>query len=48
MDLFKNTVLLDTESFKLLVIISIVLYLFIISLMNIICKKIFSKGVNIE
>ena len=48
MDLFKNTVLLDTKSFKLLVIISIILYLFIICLMNIICRKIFNRGVNIE
>ena len=48
MDLFNNNILLDTYSFKLLVIISIVIYLLIIGLMNIICKKELNKGVNIE
>ena len=48
MDLFKNTILLDTNSFKTLIIISIVLYLLIITLMSILCKKVFNKGVSIE
>lgn len=48
MDLFKNTVLLDAKAFKLLVILAIVLYVLIIGIMNIICKKIFNKGVNVE
>jgi len=48
MDLFKNTVLLDAKAFKLLVILAIVLYMLIIGIMNIICKKIFNKGVNVE
>ena len=48
MDLFKNTILLDTGSFKLLVILSIGIYILIITLMNIICKKELNKGVNIE
>ena len=48
MDLFKNTVLLDTNSFKLLMLISVILYIIIIWLMSIICKKELNKGVNIE
>ena len=48
MNLFKNSVLLDASSFKLLVVLSIILYLLIIGLMNILCKKVFNKGVNIE
>ena len=48
MNLFKSNILLDTNSFKLLVILSIILYLLIISLMNIICKRVFNQGVNIE
>ena len=48
MDLFKNNILLDTSSFRLLVILAIILYLVIIFIMSIICKKEFNKGVNIE
>ena len=48
MDLFKSNILLDTNSFKLLILLSIILYLIIITLMNILCKYIFNKGVNIE
>ncbi|MBQ8892199.1 MAG: hypothetical protein IJ068_05030 [Bacilli bacterium] len=48
MDLFRSNILLTDSSFKLLVILAIILYLFIIGLMNIICKKEFNKGVNIE
>lgn len=48
MNLFKSNILLDTASFKLLIILSIILYLLLIGLMSIICKKIFNKGVNIE
>ena len=48
MDLFKNTVLVDTNSFKLLMLISVILYIIIIWLMSIICKKELNKGVNIE
>ena len=48
MDLFKNNILLDTNSFKLLIILAIVLYLIVIALMSVICKKEFNKGVNIE
>lgn len=48
MDLFKNSVLLNTDSFKILMILSILLYLLIIGLMNIMCKKVFNKGVNVE
>ena len=48
MDLFKNNILLDTTSFKLLIIISIILYIVIIIIMNLVCKKLLNKGVNIE
>ena len=48
MNLFKSNILIDTSSFKLLIILSIILYLLIIFLISIICKKEFSKGVNIE
>ncbi len=48
MDLFKSNILLDTSSFKLLVLLSIILYLIIIFIMNTLCKYIFNKGVNIE
>ena len=48
MDLFKSTILLDTNSFKLLVLLSILIYALIIWLMSIMCKKELSKGVNIE
>lgn len=48
MDLFKSTILLDTSAFKILVILSITIYLIIIFIMSIICKKVFNKGVNIE
>ena len=48
MSLFKNNMILDTNSFKLLIILAIILYLLIISIMSIICKKKFNDGVNIE
>ena len=48
MSLFKNNILLDTNSFKLLVLLAIIIYLFLIGIMNIICQKVFNKGVNIE
>ena len=48
MDLFRSTILLNTNSFKLLVALSIVIYLLIIGLMSIICKRELNKGVNIE
>ena len=48
MELFKNNVMLDANSFKLLVILAIILYILIIFLMSIVCKKELSNGVNIE
>ena len=48
MNLFESNILLDTKSFKILIILSIILYLIIIWLMSIICKREFNKGVNIE
>ena len=47
-DLFKNSILLDSNSFKLLVVLAIIIYLIVIFLMSIICKKELNKGVNVE
>ncbi len=48
MELFKNQVTMDTGALKLLMILASILYIFIILIMNILCKKIFNKGVDIE
>ncbi len=48
MDLFKSTIMLDPSSFKLLVILAIVIYIIIIFIMNIMCTKELEKGVNVE
>ena len=48
MNLFKSNILLDTSSLKLLILLAIILYIIIITLINILCKKEFNKGVNIE
>ncbi len=48
MNLFKSNILLDTSSLKLLIILSIVIYLLVIGLMSILCKKVLNKGVNVE
>ena len=48
MALFNNEILLDTGVFKLLMLLSVVLYVVIIFIMSIVCKKILNKGVNIE
>ena len=48
MDLFKNTIILNSDSFKLLVILAILIYSLIIGIMSIVCKRVFNKGVNIE
>ena len=48
MNLFTNNILLDTSSFKLLIFLVIIIYIIIIGLMSIICKREFNKGVNIE
>ncbi len=47
-DLFKNNVMLDSSSFKLLTVLAIIFYLVIIFLMSIVCKKELSKGVNVD
>lgn len=49
MELFKTaTIQIDANAFKSLAIIASLLYVVIIFVMSIICKKIFNKGVNIE
>ena len=49
MELFKTgTINIDVNSFKSLAIVSSLLYLVIIFIMSILCKKALNKGVNIE
>ena len=49
MELFKSgTISIDVNAFKVLAILSSMLYLIIIFSMSIVCKKILNKGVNIE
>ena len=49
MELFKTgTISIDVNAFKILAIVSSILYLIIIFSMSIICKKILNKGVDIE
>lgn len=48
MGLFTNTVLLETGALKILFALSMILYIIIIWIMSIICKKLFNKGVNLE
>ena len=48
MNLFTSNILLSAGSFKLLILLSIILYLLVIGLMSIICKRALNKGVNIE
>ena len=49
MELFKTaTVSIDVQAFKVLAIVASLLYLVIIFIMSILCKKELNKGVNIE
>ena len=49
MELFKTaTINVDINAFKILAVISSLLYLFIIICMSLICKKVLNKGVNVE
>ena len=49
MNLFKTqTINIDVSAFKTLVIISTILYLVIIYIMSLLCKKSLNKGVNVE
>jgi hypothetical protein len=49
MELFKTgTINVDVNAFKVLAIVSSLLYLFIIIIMNVICKIALNKGVNVE
>ena len=48
MNLFKFNYLVDTNAFKLLMILAIILYVVIIFITSIICKKELNKGVNVE
>ena len=49
MELFKTaTINVDVKAFKILAVISSLLYLFITICMSCICKKVLNKGVNVE
>ena len=49
MELFKTaTINIDVKAFKTLAIVSAMLYVIIITIMNITCRKVLNKGVNIE
>ena len=49
MELFKTaTINIDVEAFKVLAILSSLLYMVIIFIMSILCKKELNKGVNVE
>lgn len=48
MNLFKSNIQLSLGSFRLLLIITIILYIVLITIMSLVCKKVFNKGVNIE
>lgn len=49
MDLFKTgTINIDVNAFKVLAIVASAIYLIIIFIMSIMCKKLLKKGVNIE
>ena len=49
MELFKSaTISIDVNAFKTLAIVSSILYLSIIIIMKITCKRLLNKGVNIE
>ncbi|MBQ9072761.1 MAG: hypothetical protein IJY25_06355 [Bacilli bacterium] len=49
MELFKTTTInIDVNAFKILAIVTSLLYLVIIFIMSILCKKELNKGVNIE
>jgi len=48
MELFKNNTQLSLESIRVLILICILFYSIVIGAMNILCKRIFNKGVNLE
>ncbi len=49
MALFKTaTTSIDVNAFKILAIVASILYFLIILVMNILCKKLLNKGINIE
>ena len=48
MALFQNNTIMNTNSLKLLIILSIIIYIFMIGIMNMVCKKELNKGINIE
>jgi hypothetical protein len=48
MQIFKNTIVMEPSTLKLLVIVTMIIYIVLIFIMNIVSKKVFSKGVDIE
>ena len=48
MNLFTNNILLDTKSLKILIVLAVIIYLGIILLMSLLCRRELNKGVDIE
>lgn len=48
MDLFRSNVVMETSTLKLLLILAIIFYTFVILFMNVISVITFNKGVNVE
>ena len=48
MSLFNSPEMLDMNAFKILMILSIILYIIVIGIMYLLCKKALNKGVNVD
>ena len=48
MSLFKSAVAINSGSYKTLMLLAIVLYIIIIFIISIVCKKLLNKGINLE
>ena len=48
MDLFRSNVVMETSTLKILLILAIIFYIFVILFMNVISVITFNKGVNVE
>ena len=48
MDLFRSNIVIETSTLKLLLVLAIIFYTFVILFMNVISVITFNKGVNVE
>ena len=48
MNLFKSSIVVDMSAFKILMVLSIILYVIVIFLTSLVCKKALNKGVNVD